>query len=184
MKKSVIITFIALALAYSCSDKNKNSVTAAKPDYAETEKDSTSIDRDREVTVNDTIEWRGKTYYAETHRYPADSAEIIKDEFGYMYADNYIELKIMSDGKVFYENMFKKSTFREHMPKEFYNKYRLNGLVFDKISDEGLQFAASVGNPSQEDEYIPFSVTISAKGSTSITKDNNLDTTAPADEED
>lgn len=177
------MAFVVLALACSCSDKNKNSATAAKPDYSDTEKDSTAIDRDREVTVNDTIEWRGKTYYAELHRFPIDSTRII-DESGDIYSDNYITLKIMSDGNVFYEHLFKKSTFRGHMPEEFYKKYRLNGLVFEKITDEGLKFAASVGNPSQEDEYIPFSVTISAGGSMSITKDNNLDTSAPSDEED
>lgn len=183
MKNPITMAFVVLALACSCSDKNKNSATAAKPDYSDTEKDSTAIDRDREVTVNDTIEWRGKTYYAELHRFPIDSTRII-DESGDIYSDNYITLKIMSDGNVFYEHLFKKSTFRGHMPEEFYKKYRLNGLVFEKITDEGLKFAASVGNPSQEDEYIPFSVTISAGGSMSITKDNNLDTSAPSDEED
>ena len=54
--------------------------------------------------------------------------------------------------------------------------------MFDKIVDGNLQFAASVGNPSQDDEYIPYNIIISSNGSMSITKAIDLDTSSKSDE--
>lgn len=183
MKNLLFAAFVMLALTCSCTDKSKEAATIAQADSTATEADGPTIDRNHEITVLDTIEWRNNTYYADIHRYPVDdSTNIIKDEMGDMYADNCIDLKITCGGKVFYKNTFRKSTFRQQLPDEFYGKYRLNGLVFDKVVDGNLQFAASVGNPSQDDEYIPYNIIISSNGSMSITKAIDLDTSSKSDE--
>ena len=160
MKNLLFAAFVMLALTCSCTDKNKEAATIAQADSTAAETDGPTIDRNHEITVLDTIEWRNNTYYADIHRYPVDdSTNIIKDEI-----------------------TFRKSTFRQQLPDEFYGKYRLNGLVFDKIVDGNLQFAASVGNPSQDDEYIPYNIIISSNGSMSITKAIDLDTSSKSDE--
>lgn len=182
-KNSFTITLAALAIAASCAGNSGNSSEATQDAATKSENAEQAIDRNSEVTINDTIEWRGGTYYAEIRRYAADdSTNIIKDETGNLYADNYVSLKITHNGDVFYENLFKKSTFRPYLPDEFYGTYRLNGIVFDKITDEGLQFAASVGNASQEDEYIPYNIVISPNGSVVITKSADLDTSSKDEE--
>ena len=53
----------------------------------------------------------------------------------------------------------------------------LLGIVFDKVEDGVLRFAASVGSPDKaSDEYIPLVLKISRSGSVSISKDTQFDT--------
>ena len=58
----------------------------------------------------------------------------------------------------------------------------LNKVVHQLDDGVRVQFAASVGNPSQDDEYIPYNIIISSNGSMSITKAIDLDTSSKSDE--
>lgn len=179
MRKLILAACIVLAVNISCTSKKEEPAASTQANSTTVKTDGPTIDKNSEITVLDTIEWHGGTYYAEIHRYPAnDSASILEDELGDLYADNCIMLTITRNGKTFYKNLFRKSTFRNQVPNEFYGRFRLNGLVFDKIVPQGMQFAASIGNPSQDDEYLPYNIIISSSGTMSITKSSELDTSA------
>lgn len=181
MLHRIVIACFAFFAIYSCANKNKTATISTSGDTKEERTDSNTINREEEATLLDTIQWRGKTYVAEIHRYPADSAATIKDDTGVLYSDNNISLKITTGSAVFYDKTFTKNDFREYLPDELFAKYRLNGMVFNTTDDAGLKFACGVGNPTQEDDFIPFDIVVSPNAGTTITKYTSPDITMPTE---
>ena len=61
----------------------------------------------------------------------------------------------------------------------------LLGIVYDKIDNGKLSFAASVGSPDpNSDEYIPLTLTLSTSGALYIAIDNKADIVDIEEEED
>ncbi|MBR6494925.1 MAG: DUF4738 domain-containing protein, partial [Prevotella sp.] len=85
---------------------------------------------------------------------------------------------------------FTKTDFSGYVDAAFSKQSALLGIVFDKVEDGALRFAASVGSPDKaSDEFVPLVLKISRSGSVSISKDTQLDTentseTAEYDDED
>ena len=106
------------------------------------------------------------------------SLPIVNDGTGSRYYDNKITLRVTrNDGSEFFARTFKKSDFSAYIDGSFDKNCALLGIVFDKVEDGVLRFAASVGSPDKaSDEYIPLVLKISRSGSVSISKDTQFDT--------
>ncbi len=171
-----MITFLtAMALSIvSCGEKKKADDIITKK--VAQPRPSAPI-RMQESDVTQTISWLGKDYLVRIHRQPLDSV-IVKDPQGQPYIDNTIVLTVKrSDGSQFFSQTFTKQSFRTHLEGDYLATGILEGLVFDKVEDDVLCFAASVCHP-QTDEYIPLIVKVSRMGAVTMSRDNRLDTAA------
>lgn len=130
------------------------------------------------------VQWLGKEYKVEVSRTPSDSLPMVKDETGQRFVDNRIAVKVLrTDGTVAISKTFTKATFDSYITANYRKAGILEGLVFDKVDGQQLEFAASVCLP-QTDEYIPLEVKIDNFGNVKIERDSEMDTsgTGEADE--
>lgn len=130
--------------------------------------------------------WLGKEYKVEVNRTPSDSLPKVKDETGQAFVDNRITLRVLrSDGSVAISKVFTKATFNDYIDAKYRKTGILEGLVFDEVDGQQLEFAASVSLP-QTDEYIPLEVKIDNFGNVKIERDSQMDTsgTGEADDDD
>ena len=124
------------------------------------------------------IQWIGRTYHLNINRQPSDSLPMVKDETGQQFVDNYITLVVSrQDGSQFYSHKFTKKDFDRYLDDDYRNTGILEGLVYDKVDGDWIEFAASVSHP-QTDEYIPLVVRLSRMGELSIKRDTQMDTSA------
>lgn len=124
---------------------------------------------------NISVNWRGKSYKISISRVPNSSLPKVKATSGDIFWDNEINLTITgTNGEKFFNKQFTKQSFSSIITPDFLSKSILEGLVFDKTTDNGLLFAASVSYP-QTDLYIPVSITISRDGKIAIKKEELIE---------
>lgn len=129
------------------------------------------------------IQWIGRGYHIAIHRESSDSLPMVKDEIGQKFVDNVINLVVSrQDGSVFYNHQFTKKDFDRYIDDDYRKTGILEGLVFDKIDGDWLEFAASVSHP-QTDEYIPLVVRLSRMGDIVMKRDSEMDTNASEGQE-
>lgn len=174
-----IMMLMAAALVTSCGDKKKENETAAQAMPAKKQ----GPVREQRRQSCDTVTWRGMKTIIMIERNADEGGDIVSDETGTKYCDNEMHLNITCGGNEVVNRTLHKSDFKPYMDAGLYNKYVLEGLVFDTIKDGNLILAASVANPSQEDEYMPFKITVTPGGGFTVTRDNELDTSSPEDAE-
>lgn len=126
---------------------------------------------------SETIEWLGRQYTCEIVGSAAEDLPTVRDAVDEEYYDNRITLKITrADGSVFFSRVFTKSDFAQYIDAQYLGKSILQGLMFEKVNGDNLQFVACVGDPDTlSDEYIPFIVSLSRTGDISVTKDTRLE---------
>ncbi len=174
MRKILILAPLAVLLTVGCKEKKttgdiiapkaEQPATPSAPEYMQSYSDS------REVL------WLDRTYKVEVKREACDSLPLVSDERGKKFVDNSITLTVRrSDGSVAISKHFTKSNFEQYLNQKFWKEGILEGLVFDEVDDQQLEFAASVCLP-QTDEYIPLVVKIDRNGNVSIKRDSELDT--------
>ncbi|MBR1462947.1 MAG: DUF4738 domain-containing protein [Prevotella sp.] len=175
-----VLAVLAVAAMASCSEKKKPNVIIVPK--AETPKPSAPV-RMSEYTHRDDVEWIGKTYKVEVHRFVADSLPMVKDEQGTKYYDNLIRIKVIRpDGTEFFNRLFSKKAFNDYLDANTRDNGVLLGIVFDRAEGDNLLFGASVGSADKlSDEYIPMIVTLSRMGNVSIARDTQLDSIEPLD---
>ena len=175
-----VLAVLAVAAMASCSEKKKPNVIIVPK--AETPKPSAPV-RMSEYTHRDDVEWIGKTYKVEVHRFVADSLPMVKDEQGTKYYDNLIRIKVIRpDGTEFFNRLFSKKAFNDYLDANTRDNGVLLGIVFDRAEGDNLLFGASVGSADKlSDEYIPMIVTLSRRGNVSIARDTQLDSIEPLD---
>ena len=168
----VIATGVLLSLV-ACSEKKKSTdiitqrVETVKPQGPE---------RMQEYNDSRDVAWIGKQYKVNVHRQPGDSLPMVKDETGQKYVDNIISVSVMrADGSKFYSHQFTKADFLQYLDDDYRKTGILEGLVFDKVDGDWLDFAASVCHP-HTDEYIPLVVRLSRMGELTIQRDTQMDT--------
>ncbi|MBO7115571.1 MAG: DUF4738 domain-containing protein [Prevotella sp.] len=123
------------------------------------------------------VGWIGRTYRIAIDRHPSDSLPMVSDETGQKFVDNVIALVVSrEDGSVFYRHQFTKKDFNSYLDDDYRKTGILEGLVYDKVEGDWLEFAASVCHP-QTDEYIPLIVRLSRMGQITIQRDTQMDTT-------
>ena len=130
----------------------------------------------QEYTDERHVDWIGKKYHVAIHREATDSQPMVKDETGQEFVDNVFTLAVTrSDGTIFFSQTFTKSSVSKYLDDDFRKAGIFEGLVFDKVDGDWLQFAASVGLP-QTDEYIPLVIKLSRMGQLEISRDTQMDT--------
>lgn len=176
MNRIVAIAFSGLALLIvGCKEKKQtDDIIVSK---VEVSNQPQAPVRMQNSSDSKPIQWLGKTYTIELNRMPDDSLRMVKNESGQQFVDNRITLRIIrADGSVFFRRVFFKNSFDAQLDDMFRKNGILEGLVFDKVQGNILEFAGSVCLP-QTDEYIPLLVKVDNFGHVTITRDENLDTT-------
>lgn len=182
MKKNCFIYVLAVAAVMSvcsCGGKKESDGQVPQTDTAFTQVANSGIVEEESLGTCDTVDWQGGKAFVKITRKPDADGGTVKDENGVEYRNNVITLQIIKNGNTVVDKQFRKSDFRGYIDDVFYNKYVLEGLVYDKTQGGTIILGASVANPIQEDEYIPFKVNVSANGNVSVAKDNEFDVIAP-----
>lgn len=132
-----------------------------------------------DATAN--AEFKGRTYNMHVIRRADAGLPIVTDMQGVKYYDNTISLRIDTGGREVINKDFTKHTFASYLEADFLQHSILEGLVFDKVTDYGLMFAASVSYP-ESDLYVPFHVTVLPDGRLSMEKADLMDDYEPETE--
>ena len=168
-----ILAMAGLACFVSCKEKQQpQDIIAPKIEVA---KPSAPI---RMQPYSDTrnVAWLGKEYKVEVQRMASDSLPMVKDETEQKFVDNRITLRVLrADGSVAISKTFTKASFNDYIDANYRQTGILEGLVFDKVDNQFLEFAASVSLP-QTDEYIPLEVKIDNFGHVTSKRDSEMDT--------
>ena len=87
-----------------------------------------------------------------------------------------------SDGSKVFSKVFTKKDFDKQLDDDYRKTGILEGLVFDRVEDGKVRYAASVSHP-QTDEYIPLVVMIDRMGHMTIDRDTQMDVSGQTEEE-
>lgn len=120
------------------------------------------------------IKFKGRDYHSLVSRTPDESLPHVSNEMGDTYVDNKIVLRITRGSENVLNKTFTKNDFSSVVDAKFLSKSILEGIVYDKITPEGIVYAASVCYP-QTDLYVPLSITVTADGKMSIKKVDMLE---------
>jgi hypothetical protein len=182
MKKQIVLIAMAgLAVMSGCKEKKQTQDIIAP--RVEAVKPSGPV---RMQPYSDTrdVQWLGKEYKVEVSRVANDSLPLVKDETGQKFVDNSITVVVRrADGSVAISKKFTKADFESYVDPGYRKAGILEGLVFDKVDDTQLEFAASVSLP-QTDEYIPLEVKIDNFGHVKIERDSDMDTSGTGEHDD
>lgn len=178
--QNVTLALCMLAFMAACGEKKKSEVIITQ--RTETPRPKEPV-RMQEYTDERDVKWLGRTYHVAINRQPSDSLPMVKDENGQQYVDNVFTVSVSrDDGTVFFSHVFTKKSIVQYLDDDFRTTGVFEGLVYDKVEKNCLLFAASVGHP-QTDEYIPLVISLSRMGELTVRRDTELDTTAPAAEQ-
>lgn len=174
-----VLCLTALAVLAGCKEKKQSVDIIAEK--VEAPKPSGPIRMQPYHDQRD-VQWLGKSYMIEINRQPDDSLAMVTDETGQKFVDNRISLSVRrADGSIAISKTFLKRTFEACLNNTYLSGGILEGLVFDEIDGNYLEFAASVCLP-QTDEYIPLEVKIDNFGHLDIKRDSEMDTNGGNDD--
>ena len=177
----ILFCLMTLMLASCNNSKQKDPdnyvVESIKPDEI-----SDEIHLLQTIEATAQAEFKGKVYNMKVVRRADNTLPVVTDEQGLKYYDNTITLEVTTDGKQFAHKLFNKNTFASYLEADFLKHSILEGLVFDKVNDHGLQFAASVSYP-ESDLYVPFNITLLPNGNLSIEKADLMEDYEPETEQ-
>jgi len=163
------IMLMAMGMA-ACGDKRNNNSEADEAVALQMAEDLSNVVVElNEFHVNGSVNYNGHEYAYTIERLPQDSV-IVVDEEGYKSRDNSIILTIQRDGANFFQRRFTRSAFHIRIDDSYYKQCILLGMNFDRTTEYGLRFIASIGKGSDSEDYKPYSVTIGPDGSTDITE--------------
>jgi len=183
MKRSLyIILCLSLIVLTSCNGRS----TKKDPDNyvvesIQEDEISSEIHELQTISASAQADFKGRTYDMKVVRRPDSTLPVVTDVQGQKYYDNTITLEVSTGGKLFANKIFNKNTFASYLEADFLKHSILEGLVFDKVTDDGLMFAASVSYP-ESDLYVPFHVLVLPNGSLSIDKADLMDDYEPETE--
>lgn len=175
--KYILAVFVTLYLVTSCSEGKKTNDIITHKQEVKTVKKTVQKIGDYEQTR--TIDWHGSVYNVSIERKADNSLSIVDDGTGNKYYDNRIMLRITGkDGLDVLKRSFTKEDFSKYVGADYLKNNVLLGLVFDRVDDDYIYFAASVGAPDKmSDEYIPLVVRFSYKNyKLDVYRDTMLDT--------
>lgn len=174
MNKGYLIVLFMAFIWTSCSNKDHSKMA----DQQGFQIDTIAAGGMQRMQVSDNetdVKMRGVDYHISIHRAPCDSLQHVKDPNGGAFIDNEITLCITRNrGEQVFLKTFTKKSFASLVEDNFLSKSILEGMVYDKVSDQGIVLAASVCYP-QTDLYVPLSITIAPDGRMSMFKEEILD---------
>ncbi len=164
MNKSNIILLgvfaLLLAACNNTKEENQTTTITVKKEAAPVKPDTikrSPYTNNGQIVVSD-------TKYDYTYSFaPSDSLPVITTSTGTKHYDNSIRLTIRKGESVVYRHTFTKASFKRFIPEELYNRLTLMGFNFNYNKEsmhDKFYFVASVGDPDDEDYYIPIDVTI------------------------
>ena len=164
MKKLIYLLLLPLVVAVTaCGGKvnsKKESVLATQDSV-----DARGIQRMQTSKSEIDIKFKGKDYRSFVSRTPDESLP---------HVTNKIVLRLTRGGESVFNKTFTKNDFSSVVDADFLAKSVLEGIVYDKTTPQGIEYAASVCYP-QTDLYVPLSITITADGKMSIQKVDMLE---------
>ena len=174
MRKLIYWLLLPLAVAVSaCGGKkgsSDNKSTLAMMDSV----DAHGLQRMQTSKSETDFKFKGKDYHSIVSRTPDESLPHIKNEMGDIYVDNKIVLRLMRGNEKVFDKTFTKNDFSSVVDAKFLSNSILEGIVYDKITSQGIVYAASVCYP-QTDLYMPLSITITSDGKMNIKKVDMLE---------
>lgn len=161
----------------SCKQKEEKKVIIVPPPVEQPKKGTQQMS---EIPPkSDTIKWLGNKYIIIVSRSVDKNLPKVADENGIVYYDNSISVLIKrEDDSEFFNRTFRKSDFQQSIGgTDIAKRGALLGIVYDKITDNKLTFAASIGSPDvTSDEFFPLIMTINRMGEISVVPDTRMDT--------
>lgn len=115
------------------------------------------------------------------HREADSTLNIIEDEFGDTYLDNYYQLTIKKNGLEFFSHRFTKDSF-VNLSSALQKTTIFDGFRFVDRKDGKLLFSVCLSEPDS-DLSVPFILSIGPDGSYTITPDNTPDLDAEEEDE-
>ncbi len=164
---------MSVILLASCSSSKKN----ADKDIMVATHDSIGADSVQRMQVSEskiTISYKSKQYSSTVVRRPDLSLTVIQNDQGDRFADNRITLQLICEGRNLVNKTFTKESFSSLVDADFLKHAILEGLVYDKVTPQGIRYVASICYP-QTDLYIPLSLTVSADGRISMAKEEMME---------
>lgn len=140
--------------------------------------DSQGVQRMQASKNKQTVVFKGKEYQSDVQRIPNDSLPRVKNEMGDVFVDNTITLRLTQGNERIFYKTFTKRDFSSLVNEEFMKNAILEGMVFDKVTSNGLVYAVSISYP-QTDLYFPISVTITSNGKMTMKKDELMEDIYP-----
>lgn len=175
--KGITLFLCSMLLFTACGKKKDNDTIIVK---MEQPKAPAGVKKQQDFESSYQAKWGDKNYTIKVKRVCDTSLPQISDDKGQKYYDNKFLLTITrEDASVFCEHIFSKADFVGHCSSECGRQGSMLGLVFDRVDNDALVFAASLGSPDQlSDEFEPFILKISRFDDVKIERDTNPDDSA------
>lgn len=180
-----IISYFILPFFLVCVSacNNKSNKQEKKETVTKDSVDSAGVQRMQESKNEQVVRMNGVSFHVSLHRIANDTLPRVKTEAGEWFTDNTIHLQITRDnGNKVLNKTFTKKSFSSVVPDDFLSHSILEGMVFDKVTANCLNFAASVCYP-QTDLYFPIRITIKSDGTISMAKEELMEDTYPEDKD-
>lgn len=167
---------LLLGLLTACGGKQENNATGEDSLAQQTAGNPAEPVADDASTQDFTANLGGHEYTIELKQYADKTIPVVEDELGGQSYDNSVEMTIKRDGSIFKSKKFTKEAFQDFMSRDDWKISVLQGMTFVKSDEEGLHFAAQVGE-RDTDGAMAFNVLVTTSGTIDITRDYNQDTT-------
>ncbi len=174
MKKLIYLMSLSslLLVSIGCKDKKERRGLARLTQIDST--DSRGVQRMQPSRSDTSFVFKGRKHHSHVERMPDESLPTVTNTTGDTYADNQILLRLTCEGATWLEKRFTKADFASVVEPEFLQRSILEGLVFDRITPQGIRYAASVCYP-RTDLYIPLTLIVSPDGRISLDRVNELE---------
>lgn len=161
---------LIILLMTACQGTGRESSSVQQPQQDNTPQ----LHRIPNFNLTDTLQVGSHKWIYSIHREADDSLQIVTDEEGERYVDNFYLLSVVKDGKPFFKKRFTKQDFVSRLSSEFRKYGVLDGCRFNRYENGKLYFSMCVSYP-ESDEFTPFLLLIGPDGSHSIEADDMFD---------
>lgn len=165
---------LAVGIASCGSNKNSQTDDSTIDSPERSEENKSAVIEINPFQVTESIQMNGHKYTYTIERTPLDSV-IVTDDEGYKTRDNSLQLTILRDDAPFFQRHFSRSAFHIRVDENYYQQCILLGMNYDRTTEYGLRFVASIGKGADSEDYKPYSVTIGSDGSVNITEHDLYD---------
>lgn len=161
------LLFIATIPFWSCGNKEKQEDIIVERVIP---KPSTTV---KTVTRNDenkTVKWVSGNSYTYYISYNALDSIAPVENYGEMYHDNAINLRIArGDGSDAFNKTITKNTFASYLTSDMKEHGVLLSMVYDKSDNTTIHFVVSIGSPDEtNDDFVSLEYAIDNNGNVSI----------------
>lgn len=167
----ILLSAIIAASLVACNEKSSNTtVIISTENETITTPDTIAMNQ---YTNSNEVEVNGNMYNYSYEFTPSKSLPIVTNSSDRKYYDNQIKLSITKDGNVIYSTTFTKATFKNFIPEEIYETIVLMGFNFNYNKEDEhdkFYFVASIGDPDDEEYYIPIDISITTNGDLTLNK--------------